>query len=99
MAGAFAHQNTNVIGAIMASFLIRHKSRFIFSHGTVWCPLKQLISIVNWQEMMAAIKFNEQRPYFDYAALHFLCCLPVLEHLNVFKFYSQYEVINKTKKK
>ena len=82
----------------MASFLIQCESRFIFSHGTVWCPLKQLTSIVNGQEMMAAIKFNEWRPYFDCAALHFLCHLPVLEHLNVFEFYSQYEVINKTRK-
>ena len=64
MAGAFAHQKTNVIGAIIALFLIQHKSRFIFSHGTVWCPLKQLISIVNGQETMAAIKFNGQSPYF-----------------------------------
>ena len=31
-------------------------------------------------------------------ALHFLCHPPVLEHLNVFEFYSQYEVINKTRK-
>ena len=82
----------------MASFLIQHKSRFIFSHGTVWCPLKQLISFVNRQETTSAIKFNGQRPYFDCTALHFLCCLSVLEHLNVFEFYSQYEVINKTRK-
>ena len=47
---------------------------------------------------MAAIKFNGRRPYFDCAALHFLCRPPVLEHLNVFEFYSKYEVINKTRK-
>ena len=70
MAGAFAHENTNVIGPIMALFLIWCKSRFIFSHGTVWRPLKQLISIVNGQEMMAAIKFNGWRLYFDCVALH-----------------------------
>ena len=40
----------------------------------------------------------KRRLYFDCAALHFLCCLPVLEHLNVFEFYSQYEVINRTRK-
>ena len=48
--------------------------------------------------MTAAIKFNGWRPYFECTALHFLCHLPVLEHLNVFEFYSQYEVINKTRK-
>ena len=47
---------------------------------------------------MAAIKFNGLRLYFDFTALHFLCHPPVLEHLNVFEFYSQYEVINKTRK-
>ena len=48
--------------------------------------------------MTAAIKFNGQRLYFDCTALDFLCHLPVLEHLNVFEFYSQYEVINKIRK-
>ena len=47
---------------------------------------------------MAAIKFNGWRLYFDCTALHFLCRPPVLEHLNVFKFYSQCEVINKIRK-
>ena len=43
-------------------------------------------------------KFNGWRLYFNCTALHFLCRPPVLEHLNVFEFYSQYEVINKTRK-
>ena len=30
LSAAFAHQNNNVVGATMASYLIRNKSRFVF---------------------------------------------------------------------
>ena len=42
----------------MASFLIRNKSRFVFLHETVWCPLKQFISIINGDDTNAVIHCN-----------------------------------------
>ena len=43
----------------MASFLIQNKSRFVFSHETVWCPLKQFILIINGEDMNAVIHCND----------------------------------------
>ena len=38
------------------------------------------------------------RPYFDCAALHYLCHPIQLESINVFEFYGNYEIVNKTRK-
>ena len=94
---AFAHQNNNVVGATMASYLIRNKSRFVFSHETVWCPLKQFISIINGNDTNAVICCNGKVPFFDCAALHYLCRPTQLESINVFEFYGNYEIVNKTR--
>ena len=82
----------------MASFLIRNKSRFVFLHETVWCPLKQFISIINGEDTNAVIHYNGKVPFFDCTALHYLCCPIQLESINVFEFYGNYEIINKTRK-
>ena len=98
LSAAFAHQNNNVVGATMASYLIRNKSRFVFSHETVWCPLKQFISIINGNDTNAVIRCNGKVPFFDCAALHYLCRPIQLESINVFEFYGNYEIVNKTRK-
>ena len=82
----------------MASFLIRNKSRFVFLHETVWCPLKQFISIINREDTNAIIHCNGKVPFFDCAALHYLCRPVQLESINVFEFYGNYEIVNKTRK-
>ena len=51
---AFAHNKGNVIGAGFASFLTRHDSRFYFSHGFQYCPLRDLT-------VMKAIWFESAR--------------------------------------
>ena len=82
----------------MASFLIQNKSRFVFLHETVWCPLKQFILILNGDNMNAVIRCNGKVPFFNCAALHYLCHPIQLESINVFEFYGNYEIINKTRK-
>ena len=82
----------------MASFLIWNKSRFVFLHETVWCPLKQFILIINGEDMNAVIHCNEKVPFFDCTALHYLCHPIQLELINVFEFYGNYEIVNKTRK-
>ena len=81
----------------MASFHIRKKSRFVFSHETVWCPLKMFISIINGDDTNAVIRCNGKVPFFDCAALHYLCHPIQLESINVLEFYGNYEIINKTR--
>ena len=82
----------------MASFLICNKSRFIFSHETVWCPLKQFILIINGDNTNAVKCCNGKVPFFNCAALHYLCHPIQLESINVFDFYGNSEIINKTRK-
>ena len=82
----------------MASFLIWNKSRFVFSHETVWCPLKQFISIINGEDMNAVIQCNGKIPFFDCATLHYLCCPIQFESINVFEFYGNDEIVNKMRK-
>ena len=87
----------NVVGATMASFLIQNKSRFVFSHETVWCPLKQFILIINGEDTNAVIHCNGKVPFFDCTTLHYLCRPIQLESINVFEFYGNYEIVNKTR--
>ena len=47
----------------MASFLIRNKSRFVFLHETLWCPLKQFILIINGEDTNAVICCNGKVPF------------------------------------
>ena len=82
----------------MASFLIQNKSGFVFLHETVWCPLKQFISIINGEDIAAVIHCNGKYHFFDCATLHYLCRPIQLELINVFEFYGN-EIVNKTRKK
>ena len=82
----------------MSSFLIQNKSRFVFSHETVWCPLKQFISIINGEDTNAVIHCNGKVPFFNCTALHYLCHPIQSKLINVFEFYGNYEIVNKTRK-
>ena len=46
LSASCSHQKTTTVGAAMASFLTQRDSRFIFSHTSVWCPLKHLLKLV-----------------------------------------------------
>ena len=55
---SFAHSKQNVLAASLASYLIRHGSRFYFSHSPVYCPLKDLIKIQNRQAIDGQLLFG-----------------------------------------
>jgi hypothetical protein len=96
LAASFAHQKTNVVGGTMGSYLTRNKSRFIFSHKTVWCPLRDIKALLKGQEADATISYHCQTPFFQCAALHYLCRPLELEDSSAFDFFSAYEVIRRT---
>ena len=96
LVASFAHQKTNVVGASMASYLTRNKSRFIMSHKTVWCPLRDIEALLKGGEASVSILHHGKKPFFQCAALHYLCRPVELEHLNAFDFYSDCEVIRQT---
>ena len=97
LAATFAHQKTNVVGAPMAAFLTRRKSRFIFSHKTTWCPLRDIKAVLRGEAASVMLMHHGKVPFFQCSALHYLCRPEELEELSPFEFYSQYEVIRVTR--
>ena len=96
LAASFAHQKTNVVGGAMSAFLTRNKQRFIFSHETVWCPLRDLKALLQGDKVNAMLSQNKDSPYYICSALNYLCRPTELEHLDAEKFYTQYEVVKRT---
>ena len=82
----------------MASYLTRTKSRFQFSHKIVWCPLKDIESLVEGGSANVVISQSNNVPFFQSSALHYLCRPLALEKLSPFKFYSKYEIVATTQK-
>ena len=64
----------------------------------LWCPLKQFILIINGEDTNAVICCNGKVPYCNCTTLHYLCHPIQLESINVFEFYGNYEIVNKTRK-
>jgi len=93
LAASFAHQKMNVCGAAMASYLTRNKSRFIMSHDSVWCPLRDLQALLTGGSAYTTIAHNGRTPFFQCYALHYLCRPQSLQDLRAYHFYSQYEVV------
>ena len=88
LASSFAHQKTNIVGAPMASYLNHNKSRFLMSHTTVWCPLKDLKQLLQGGQSSASIHHNGGQPFYQCIALHYLCHPIILEDFSPFHFYS-----------
>ena len=93
---SFAHNSTNVMGAPMASWLTRHDTRFLFTHKFAWCPLKDLARLL--ANKPVSYKVKQGAGYAENSAVHYFCRNTSLESLNVFDFYSLYEVVHIMKK-
>lgn len=93
---SFAHQSNNVVGAQMASYLTRNKSRFYFSHTFSWCPLRDLLKLVNDEQISVTVTFTQYSAYYRSLSLNYLCRPLQLEHVSVYDFYSKYEVVTVT---
>jgi hypothetical protein len=96
LATSFAHQSNNIIGAALASFLTRNDSRFIFSHSFIWCPLRDIKSLLKGEKVSAMVTFQNKMSYFQCSALHYLCRPTELGNLSAYEFYRKYEVIKVT---
>ena len=95
LAASFAHQQTNVLGATMSSYLTRHGSRFMFSHGTVWCPIRDLISLLDNKEVGARVDYHNNISFYANSALDYLCRPSELEDCSVHKFFTHYQVVKR----
>ena len=95
LAASFAHQKTNVVGGAMCAFLTRKKKRFIFSHETVWCPLRDLKALLNGRKVNAMLSQNKNSPFYICSAMNYLCRPSELEDFSAYDFYAQYEAKQK----
>ena len=96
LSASFAHQKNNVLHGTMASYLVRNKQRFIFSHQTVWCPLRDLESLLHGGSAFSTVALSGDTPFYQNAALNYLCRPRELEHTRAFDFYSWFEVVRCT---
>ena len=97
---AFANNKKNVIGAPLANYLSRNRSKFFFSHKSEGVPIKDLIRIVNKRGVSSTARYSTDGSlFFENNALHYLCRHPDLEDLSAKEFYTAYEVCNIRKAK
>lgn len=98
LATSFKHSSHNAIRPTLASYLTRKKTRFIFSHDFVFCPLIQLKSLTSGENVSVNISIRNKQTNFQCNAIHYLCRPISLQMLSPFNFYSMYEVVNFSKK-
>ena len=96
LAMSFSHQISNVAGGSLASFCTRNESRFRLSHSIVWCPLRDIKTLLQKGKVSTLIKLNGNNTYFQCQALNYLCRPDDVETLSPFDFYSDYEIVKAT---
>lgn len=97
LAGAFAHQASNVVAAPLASFMTRQTERFIFSHSHVYCPLRDLKAITDKKPVYATVQFCGNKPMLRSDALNYLCRPKELETESPLTYFAKYETIRRNK--
>ena len=94
MSAGCAHAKTNVVGASMASYLTRNRSRYIFSHEFAFVPLQDLVRLLLSKTIERTyIKSYHGKAYAEAFALHYLCRPSVLADCSPMKFFEHYEAI------
>ena len=90
----YKHNSSNIVGAPMASFLTRSRtrSRFYLSHESVWLPLRDMRDTLNGKEPSARVKYRGRMKIIEFQCRHYLCRHRSLEKLSFFDFTSKYEV-------
>ena len=96
-----AHNKQNIVGAPLASYMIRNGSRFYFSHSFVFCPLTDLMKLLRNKPVECdAQRDRHGNFFFENQALHYLCRPKALENLSPKEFYENYSArfVNKKRK-
>lgn len=84
---AFAHNKKNVISGAFASYLLRHDSRFYYSHEFKFCPLKDVVRLHHNQDVRAQLKYAAGgNCFFENMALDYLCRGKELEETSLREF-------------
>ena len=95
LAVAFVLHSSSVIGAPLAAYLVRNKSRFILSHQTRWCPLLDIEKIIMNKPFVRYLIKTRAGTYMTNDAMDYLCRpnTIVYESMSAFEFYQSVEVL------
>ena len=63
----------------------------------VWCPYRDIESLLKNKQTSASILYNGATPFYQCHALHYLCRPLQLEDLNAYDFFTKYEVVRTRK--
>ena len=99
LGAAIAHQSSNVVGASMAAYLTRNDSRFQMSHEFVWCPLRDLKSLLEGHKVNYYLSASLGKAQWACTALNYLCRNELLEHECTFDFFTKYRAVPSTKRR
>lgn len=91
LSSAIVHQSSNLVGAPMAAYLTRNDTRFKFSHQFVWCPIRDLRTLLEGGSIDYQLTVVSGKARYNCSALNYLCRPVGLEGVKVFSFYSEYE--------
>jgi hypothetical protein len=94
LGASYAHNDSNIVSAPMASFLVRAGSRFYFSHQFVFCGLKDMIDTLNERETFVYYKCIGRLKILEKKSYHYLCRPESMEDMCFFDFVAKVEVEN-----
>jgi hypothetical protein len=87
----YQHTTENVIGAPMASYLVRNKSRFYFSGEFAFCHLKEMIDILHGRSVRAQVKRYGTMVIVEKPCLDYLCRGEEMENMCYFDMVKEYK--------
>ena len=90
LAMVWSHTDAIVVSALMAWFLMRNQSRFLFSHDYAYAPFDLLLK----RSVPLRIIIVNQSTYFLNRDDDYLYHPQALEHVNWYDFVAEYDVVH-----
>ena len=87
----FHHNTENVVGAPMAAFLTRNRSRFYFSHEFQYCPLHEVVDTIKGRAVKQHIRHMGSMMIIEKAGYDYLCRNADMEDMCLFDMLRNYK--------
>lgn len=89
----FTRHEPNIVGAPMASYLIRNKSRFIHSHQFHWVPVWDIETLLSGGTVKRYLQNGKYGSYFSNSAYDYICRPEECENISLFEFINNCDVV------
>ena len=89
----FTRHEPNIVGAPLASYLIRNKSRFVFSHDFQFVPIWDTETLLNGSSVKLFLMSGKSGSYCSNSAYDYICRPEACEDLSMFEFMEGFEVV------